>query len=136
MVYRNGVASAIAAAVITATSGVGYAALRQASNDSQQDDRNADGVQNVHAQQIGPGRPGYAEKIFLQAEKLSEAEYFRAAKNGGPRNLIWRGSFLAHFVGDQREGNSREKKKKRRGDGSAKLRPFHHTRLARGSAQP
>jgi len=96
---------------------------REITEDAHEHHGNAEDVEDVDAEQVGPGRVTYCQREFLNAEEKAEADNFRAAKDGLFGDGAAVDSLLAQTVGDECEGNSSEKDEKRRGKSSEKLRP-------------
>ncbi len=96
----------------------------------------ADGVQDVHPQQVRPRRPRESKQVLLQPEEQAQPEDFSAAKDSGARYLIGISAALAQFVRNQGERYPGKKKKQRRRQCAAQLRPHEEGALARGAAQP
>jgi len=86
---------------------------RQPAENAHQHERDPDRIQDVHAQQICPRRPGLAQHEFLQAEKKSECEYFGAAPDRRGHDLVCANTLLAHPVRDEREGNAGQEQEDR-----------------------
>ncbi len=129
-------ASAIAAVATSASSQIRRARACEPAHHAHQDHREADRIQNVHAQQVGPRRPGQPEQIFLQTKAVAERQNFRAAQNRLARDFVRRHALAPQLVRDQRERHARQKQEHRRRQRAAQLRPLEELRLARRWTQP
>src|SRR5450755_1320625 len=109
---------------------------REAADQSHQDHRQADDVQDVDAEEVGPRGPSPGDDIFLEAEEESKGKNFGAAEGHGAGEGGGRQVLANEFVGDQSEGDSRQKKKERSGQGAEELRSFDEGAVAGVAAEP
>src|SRR5271157_4052144 len=101
-----------------------------------QDHGEAEDVEHVNAEKIGPrGRPTGEEK-FLDAEEDAVAKDFGAAEGGLAGNGVTGDSLLAESAGDEGNGNTGKKNKQRRGECAAELRQLEERGAALIGAEP
>ena len=77
--------------------------------DAHQHDRETEHIEDVDAQEIGPGRPPVAERVFLDAKEEAESEDFCAAENGCFRDFGGSGAFFSEAFRYQCDGNTGKK---------------------------
>src|SRR5450755_851688 len=109
---------------------------REAADQSHQDHRQADDVQDVDAEEVGPRGPSPGDDIFLEAEEESEGKDFGAAEGHGAGEGGGRQVLANEFVGDQGEGNSCKKKEERSGERAEELGSFEERAVAGVAAEP
>ena len=110
--------------------------MDEPAEDAHEDHGKPEDVEDVHAEEIGPGRPRIAEREFLDAEEEREAEDFGTAADGLLGDGVAGDSLFAEALGDESEGDAGEKNEKRRGERAAELRPGEERRTARLGAEP
>src|SRR5205807_5423129 len=91
---------------------------RRPTENAHEHHRQPEDVQDIHAQQIAPGRPGITEGKFLCAKKQAHAENFRAAENGLLCDGVTFDTLLAQALRDQGKRDPRKKNEERRGNRS------------------
>src|SRR5581483_9571093 len=114
----------------------GVVRVDEPAEDAHEDHGKAEDVEDVHAEEIGPGRPRIAEREFLDAEEEREAEDFGTAADGLLGDGVAGDSLFAEALGDESEGDAGEKDEKRRGERAAELRPGEERRMAGLGAEP
>src|SRR5208337_4398804 len=96
----------------------------------------AEDIEHVNAEEIGPGGRPTGEEKFLDAEEDTVAKDFGAAEDGLAGNGVAGDSLLAESAGDEGNGNARKKNKKRSGKGAAELRQSEERGVALIRAEP
>jgi len=67
--------------------------------------READGIEDIHAQQIAERRPAPGDDVFLQTEEQAEGKNFRTTADGGAGDL--RGEQVSGFAAFRLPGRTK-----------------------------
>ena len=93
-------------------------------------------VEDVDAEEIGPGNPFIAESVFLEAEEEAESKDFYTAETGLFRDGIGGNSLLAEAFVDECHRDPCEEDEEWSGKSAAELRPVIEGGVAEVGSEP
>jgi len=120
---------------VSARGGDGFAG-REEAQDAHEHHGKAEDVQNIDAEEVSPGSIAERKRVFLNAKEKTEAENFRAAKNGLLSDDPAVNSLLSETLGDESKRNPRKKNEEWRWKCAAELRPAEKWRFTSFRAKP